>query len=121
MATLSVTRTHTATASQVDAGASPQTRADAQPQDPADSSLRLVIEDPYTGEKVVLADGVPWRALEVLGEAGVFYKNRYAHADWPQQTVDARRGWAGHLGGLLWDAAVDRVGPPNGAEDLPPL
>jgi hypothetical protein len=72
--------------------------------------VRLVAEDVETGERVVLAERVPWRSLEVLGAASKYYATHYDNADRPPAQVRARRERASKLGASIWDAAEAKVG-----------
>ena len=72
--------------------------------------VRLVAEDVDTGERVVLAERVPWRSLEVLGAAAKYYATHYDNPDRPPAQVRARRDRANKLGAAIWDAAEGKVG-----------
>ena len=51
--------------------------------------VRLVAEDVDTGERVVLAERVPWRSLEVLGAAAKYYATpvSYTHLTLPTKRI----------------------------------
>ena len=84
--------------------------------------VRLVVEDIESGEQVVLAEGLPWRAIEVLGSAGLHYAISYNNPDRPVAQTQLRREWAGRLGSTLWDLAENRVGVQSPSDrDLPAL
>jgi hypothetical protein len=72
--------------------------------------VRLVAEDVETGERVVLAERLPWRSLEVLGAAAKYYATHYDNPDRPSAQVRARRERASKLGAAIWDAAEAKVG-----------
>ena len=72
--------------------------------------VRLVAEDVDTGERVVLAERVPWRSLEVLGAAAKYYATHYDNPGRPPAQVRARRDRANKLGAAIWDAAEGKVG-----------
>ena len=72
--------------------------------------VRLIAEDVETGERVVLAERVPWRNLEVLGAAAKYYATHYDTPDRPPAQVRARRDRASKLGGAIWDVAEAKVG-----------
>jgi hypothetical protein len=72
--------------------------------------VRLVAEDVDTGERVVLAERVPWRNLEVLGAAAKYYATHYDNPDRPPAQVRARRDRASKLGASIWEAAEAKVG-----------
>ena len=72
--------------------------------------VRLVAEDVETGDRVVLAERVPWRNLEVLGAAAKYYATHYDNPDRPPAQVRARRDRASRLGAAIWDAAEAKVG-----------
>jgi hypothetical protein len=72
--------------------------------------VRLVAEDVETGDRVVLAERVPWRSLEVLGAAAKYYATHYDNPDRPPAQVRARRDRASKLGAAIWDTAEAKVG-----------
>lgn len=84
--------------------------------------VRLIVEDLDSGEQAVLVDELPWRAIEILGSAGLHYAISYDNPDRPVAQIQLRREWAGRLGSALWDAAERRVGVQSPYDrDLPAL
>ena len=63
-----------------------------------------------TGEAVVLSGPLPWRALEILGSAALFYATQYDNPERPVDQVRQRREWALAVGRQLWDLAEAHVG-----------
>ena len=97
------------------------TAAGAESAAAGDRRVRLVAEDVDSGERTVLTDAVPWRAIEVLGSAAHFYAAEYVNPDRVYDQVRRRRDWAGYFGAALWDLAEMKVGVQTPTtNDLPP-